>query len=91
MEAIMEPEDSALTEADSELEDNKDQIEVPEGFGQTVQQTEIEESRNYEEEILGGNKSKWLQAMDEEMDSFRTNKTCVVVPNPENKKIVECK
>uniref|UniRef100_A0A803Q0W6 Retroviral polymerase SH3-like domain-containing protein n=1 Tax=Cannabis sativa TaxID=3483 RepID=A0A803Q0W6_CANSA len=56
-----------------------------------VQQMEIEEPRSYEEEILGGNKSKWLQAMDEEMDSLQKNKTWVVVPKPENKKIVDCK
>ncbi|KAF4357808.1 hypothetical protein F8388_024419 [Cannabis sativa] len=35
MEAIMEPEDSAQTEADAKLKDNEDQTEVPKGFEHT--------------------------------------------------------
>ena len=51
----------------------------------------IEEPASYREAVKSSNKSNWIKAMDEEMDSLIKNKTWNLVPNPGNKRLVSCK
>ncbi|KAH9670481.1 hypothetical protein KPL70_017006 [Citrus sinensis] len=48
----------------------------------------IEEPTSYREAVKSSNKSNWIKAMDEEMDSLIKNKTWTLIPNPGNRRLV---
>ena len=49
------------------------------------------EPSNFGEAMKSVDSTKWMQAMEEEMNSLRMNKTWELVPRPKNHKLVECK
>ena len=49
------------------------------------------EPSNFSEAMKSVDSTKWKQAMEEEMNSLRVNKTWELVPRPRNHKLVECK
>ena len=49
------------------------------------------ETSNFGEAMKSMDNTKWKQAMEEEINFFRMNKTWGLVPRPRNLKLVECK
>lgn len=48
------------------------------------------EPSSYKEAISGNDMQRWIQVMDEEMASLYKNKTCKLVENPNNQRVVGC-
>ena len=57
----------------------------------SVSPEEIPDPTTYDEAVSSKYGKKWLDAMNEEMDSLRKNKTWIVVPRPQGQKVVSCK
>ena len=51
----------------------------------------IEESANFSEAMESVHCDKWLEAMQDEMESLQRNKTWTLIPNPGNKRLISCK
>ncbi|KAK9220923.1 hypothetical protein WN944_009347 [Citrus x changshan-huyou] len=51
----------------------------------------IEEPANFSEVIESVHSDKWLEAMQDEMESLQRNQTWTLVPNLGNKKLISCK
>jgi len=51
----------------------------------------IEEPVNFSEAIESVHCDKWLEAMQDEMESLQRNQTWTLIPNPGNKRLISCK
>ena len=81
-------------EVNTELRRSTRVSQPPERYGFVIenQQTvEDDEPSNYEEAVKDVDSSKWLSAMDSEIDSMHQNKVWALVPLPEGKVPIGCK
>ncbi|KAH9651061.1 hypothetical protein KPL70_026606 [Citrus sinensis] len=51
----------------------------------------IEEPANFSEAMESVHCDKWLEAMQDEMESLQRNQTWTLIPNPGNKRLISCK
>ncbi|KAH9744862.1 hypothetical protein KPL70_003863 [Citrus sinensis] len=51
----------------------------------------IEEPANFSEAMESVHCDKWLEAMQDEMESLQRNQTCTLIPNLGNKRLISCK
>ncbi|KAH9659867.1 hypothetical protein KPL70_024018 [Citrus sinensis] len=51
----------------------------------------IEEPVNFSEAMESVHCDKWLEAMQDEMESLQRNQTWTLIPNPGNKRLISCK
>lgn len=57
----------------------------------TAESEDNNEPFSFDDAISSVNKKKWMQAMQEEMDSLYKNETWILVDKPEGQKVVPCK
>lgn len=75
-------------------------IRPPQKFGQAdmvyyaltiAEQIDYQEPTSYKEALAGNDSCKWIEAMNEELESLNKNQTSVLVSKPKNHRVVGCK
>lgn len=60
-------------------------------FSLTTTDLDCSEPNSYKEMLKSKDKLKWINAMDEKMESLYKNETWKLVPRPKNQKVVGCR
>ena len=56
-----------------------------------AQEVQVVEPGSYIDAVRSKDKSKWVEAMKEEMQSLKVNQTWSLVPKPKDRKVIECR
>lgn len=66
----------------------RNQIKIPDFYGNPVEWVAISEPMTYEEAVSSKQSNMWLNVMREEMNSLQQNETWILVEKPKDNKII---